>query len=71
MSNNVYKEPRAWLLTLGTFVFVALWCDLGIEREKQEIREEITFLEKKVEKIKKQRGIGASQSSFVSAMDDT
>jgi hypothetical protein len=59
MPNNVYKEPRAWLLTLGSFVFITLWCDLGIEKEKEEIREEIAFLERKISKMKKQ---GAKES---------
>ncbi|GJQ10356.1 hypothetical protein GpartN1_g2147.t1 [Galdieria partita] len=68
MSNSVYREPRAWLLTLGTFVFVVLWCDLGIEREKEEIRDEITFLEKKISKVKKQR-LAENQSGLPSALD--
>ncbi|EME31000.1 hypothetical protein Gasu2_50910 [Galdieria sulphuraria] len=70
MSKSVYKEPRAWLLTLGTFIFVVLWCDLGIEKEKEEIREEITFLEKKISKIKKQSNVGESHAGLPSALDN-
>jgi hypothetical protein len=70
MSNNVYKEPRAWLVTLATMLFVVLWCDWGVESEKQEIREEIALLEKKISKMKRrQRADEENQTGLQHALE--
>eukprot|EP00871_Galdieria_phlegrea_P004564 jgi/Galph1/5108/GphlegSOOS_G3725.1 len=62
MSKSVYREPRAWLVTIGTFLFVVLWCDLDTEKEKKEIREEIAILENKIAKLKGNKGLGTLSS---------